>query len=116
LSFKIFLKTKENGDSFFLENLDSVFSRVSADSFTLAGGRSVDFFAASRAAFFSTAGHFIDGRPRATLGFFAAQAARFITFFDVSGLAFLFAGIAGFVAFGHGRDFVFESSIRNYAN
>jgi hypothetical protein len=85
--------------SCFLKGLNLVFSYVSTNFSALSGGCLVCFLALPGTALFSATGHFIDGRPRATLGFFAAQATRFITFLDVLGLSFLFAGITGFITF-----------------
>ncbi len=79
---------------------------MAADSSALSGGRLVGLLATAGTALFSAAGHFIYGRPRASLGFFGAQAARFVAFFYVFGLAFLFAGITGFITLWHNRNFV----------
>jgi hypothetical protein len=77
------------------------FGGATADFSAFARGTFVDGLASARTAFFAAAGYFIDGRPSASLGFAALEAARFITFFDVFGLAFLFARITGFITLWH---------------
>jgi hypothetical protein len=71
------------------------------DSSAPAGGCLVGLLAAARTALFPATGHFIDRSPCATLGLFGAQAALLITFFNVLGLPFLFAGITGFITLWH---------------
>lgn len=72
---------------------------------TLFGGGLVGFFTAAGAGFFSTAAHFVFGGPGPTFGFFLGDAAFFVAFFDVLGLAFLFARVTGLVAAWHSGSF-----------
>jgi hypothetical protein len=81
-------------------------------SFPGCGGQSAAFsrrsvifiFASARAAFFSAAGHFVDCGPGAPTRFLRANAARFISFFDMFGLALLFVRVARFVSLRHNID------------
>jgi len=58
--------------------------------------------AAAGAAFLAAAGHLVDGGPGAPLGLVFWDAALFVAFLDVLGLALLLVGVARFVAAGHG--------------
>lgn len=78
-----------------------LFLRRTAHPSAFTGGCLVGFLAAARTSLFSAAGHFVNGRPRAALGFFAAEAARLVAFLDEFGLAFLFAGVTGFITLRH---------------
>jgi hypothetical protein len=57
--------------------------------------------AAAGTAPLSAVGHLVDGGPGAAFGFFGRQAAGFVAFLDVLGLALLFVGVTGFVAARH---------------
>src|SRR5687768_4623483 len=78
------------------------FSRFRAADFSTLSRRSfVDFFAAARAAFLSAFIHFVDGGPRAAFRFIFVYPAFFVTFLNVLGFAFLFAGVTGFASSWH---------------
>ncbi len=65
------------------------------------GGGVAGVTAAARAALLAAMGGFIDGCPCASGGRLARDTALFVPFFDVTGLAFLFTGITGFVTTWH---------------
>jgi hypothetical protein len=67
-------------------------------------------FAESAAAgFFAAFVNLVDGCPGAALGFLHGQAAFFVPFLDVLGLAVLFVGVLGLIATGHvGSPFKFD--------
>jgi hypothetical protein len=59
------------------------------------------FSVSTAAGLFAAFVDFIHRRPRAALGLFLRQAALFVAFLDVLGLAFLLVGVLRFVASGH---------------
>jgi hypothetical protein len=61
----------------------------------------VFFGAPSGPALLSAVGLLVHGRPSASLGFLLGNASMFVAFLDVFGLAFLFFGVARFVATRH---------------
>jgi hypothetical protein len=60
---------------------------------------------AARARLFNlaTAIDFVDGRPGTAFYFFFGNASRFISFFGIRGLAFLFSGVGCFAATRYGN-------------
>src|SRR5215469_4551034 len=75
--------------------------RPTADPPALAR-RGVAFgMAAARAALLAAAALLVDGRPGAPFGLLFREAAAFVAFGDVVGLAFLLVGVLGLVAPGH---------------
>lgn len=71
---------------------------------------SSDFLTPARSALFSAARYFVHCRPGTFLGFFVRDAARFIAYFNVFGLAFLFGGVTGFASLWHE-----EQQVRGYS-
>src|SRR3954470_18311699 len=61
-----------------------------------AAGGVVFGFAAAAAGFLAAVGFLVHGGPCAAFGFLLRRAAFLVAFLDVLGLAFLFAGVAGF--------------------
>jgi hypothetical protein len=83
--------------------------RAPAEASTFAGGSEVDFLAATGAAEFAAAGHFVDGGPRAGLGLLMTHSLLLVAFLNVFGLALLFVCVTGFGSAGHKRDELFGS-------
>src|SRR5688572_28671561 len=63
--------------------------RATADSPAFAGWRLIHSFAPTGTAFLTPAGHLIDGRPRAALGFHRANSAALVALLDMLCLPFL---------------------------
>jgi hypothetical protein len=55
----------------------------------------------------STTGKFVHGGPRPRRRRFQTRTALLVAGFDVDRLPFLFVGVAGFIALGHGVNFMF---------
>ena len=59
----------------------------------------------ARAALLAAAAEFVHGGPSPGFRGFHAEPLLLLASFDVGGLAFLFVGVTGFIALGHGWSF-----------
>jgi hypothetical protein len=62
----------------------------------------------SGATLFAATGKFVHGRPRPRFRRFYAGTTLLVASFDMSCLPFLFVGVAGFIALGHGAISIFR--------